>query len=667
MKKYIKFDNSKLVLKIILIALMFSLSIIFFKEKLYIYTDELTLKSYTSILRIIVPFILMIIFSLSLFFKIKLEENPKKDFIISIIVSLLFIVYNFWIMQYGQGFSILEIKWWWLYPLNLIVIGIYFLILFSASNSFKISIIILNATTLLFIFIEYFVFTLRGVGFAAGDIFSLNAAMNVADSYTYTISYEVYVAFILMILLSVLVLNLNKNQYFKGKKRLIPICITVLLLSIFIGGLNIDKVDHKLRVKYYRTHKSYKKKGFAICFIKSIKDLIIVKPDGYSIENVNKILKDYQSDSKGDSKGPNIIIVMNEAFTDFTDITDLKINKDPLPYIHSLKEDTIKGQLYTSVFGGGTSNTEFEVITGNTMAFLPVNVNPYRIYIKDKFPSLNYTLKDQGYEKTYAMHPYKGNGYSRNLVYPLLGYDKFITISDFAPTSERVGYYISDKENYNKIIETYEKHKKETDSPFYMYNITMQNHSPFTAPGVKNKIKLDYKENYPEAEQYLNKLNYTDNATKELIEYYQKEKDKTLIVFFGDHEPRLEKEFYDEVLKTYKGGKRYKELEKYNSQFFIWANYDIEEQEDVRISTNYLNNLISDTAKLKKTGYDKYLSDLRKKIPVLTFKGYIGDNGKFYSLENKKSPYYKLIKEYKILQYNDLFDTKNRTNAFYLK
>lgn len=659
MKDRIKLDYSRKKLKISLIVLMAISYIYIFTEKLYLYEGNF------SITRILFPILCILLFSFGLFYKYDNKLPDKKNFIVSCIVTIIFIIFNLFIIQYGQGFNALFILIynWKVFILNLITIGLLFLIIFCFSNSFKFSIIAMNTITLLFIIIEYYVFKLRGVGFAAGDIFSLNAAINVASSYTYEINYEVYISIIMMITVIPFILNLGKNNYFKGKKRLIPICITILLLSIFCYGLTIERVDKRLRVKYFKTQNTYRKKGFPISFIKSIKDLIIIKPEGYSVKKVNKILSEYESDKKEKSKGPNIIVIMNEAFTDFTDITDLKVNKDPLPFIHSLKENTIKGDLYTSVFGGGTSNTEFEVLTSNTMAFLPLNVNPYRIYIKKEFPNLNYVLKEQGYD-AYAIHPYKPNGYSRNIVYPLLGFDKFVSLEDFKKPIYR-GYYISDKSNYDKVIEEYENHKKKSDKPLYIYNITMQNHSPFRTGRFKEGIKLKYDADYPEAEEYVNRLKLTDDATKELIEYYKKEKEKTIIVFFGDHEPRSEHEFYDEIGKKYTKGKAYDNFKKYNSMFFIWANYDIKEEKDIKISTNYLSNLILDTADLNKTGYNKYISDLRKKIPVLTYEGYVGDNGKYYDFNKKKSPYYKLIKDYKIIEYNNLFDTKNRPNKYY--
>ena len=47
-----------------------------------------------------------------------------------------------------------------------------------------------------------------------------------------------------------------------------------------------------------------------------------------------------------------------------------KTNRGRLPVIHNLTEDTVKGNLFVSVKGGNTANTEFEFLTGHSMAFL---------------------------------------------------------------------------------------------------------------------------------------------------------------------------------------------------------------------------------------------------------------------------------------------------------
>lgn len=669
MKKYLEYNNSKKVLKIVLIVLMTLFYGYMLYDKLYVYNNNI------SVLRILIPLLLLLLFSLGLFIKPKINLDNKKSLVLSLILTIIFIILNLFLIQYSLGYCLFDIfsfysikKSIFYIILNLGVISILFLIVFSISNSFKISIVFLNFLTIILSLIEYYVIQFRGVGFLAVDILNAKTAMNVMSAYSYSLNYNVFITVFILISLTPYILYLSSNTYFKSKKRLILVLFTLFTIIVFLFGINIDRVERLIKVKYYKPQESFQKKGLPICFIRSVKDLIVFEPDGYSIKKVDSILKKYESDKKSEAKNPNIIIIMDEAYTDFSDIVDLKINKDYLPFIHSLKDNTIKGELYTSIFGGGTSATEFEVLTSNSMAFVPSGINAYSAYINSNTPSLTTTLKDQNYKGLIAMHPFKPNGYSRNKVYPLLGFNEFISKDQFDRKTEIYGKHISDKGDFDRIISEYEKSKKESENPFYLFNVTMQNHSPFTCDGVKQDIKIEYKNNYPEANCYMNMLNYTDKSFEHLVKYFKEKDDKTIIAFFGDHEPKLEPEFYDEVMKTYKKEDEYINLEKNNTQFLIWANYDIKEEDNIKISANYMSSLILDIAGLNKTGYNKYTSKIRKKIPVLTKKGYIGDDNKFYKLDDEKSPYYKIISDYNNVQYNNLFDSENRLNSyFYLK
>ena len=104
---------------------------------------------------------------------------------------------------------------------------------------------------------------------------------------------------------------------------------------------------------------------------------------------------------------------------------------------------------------------------------------------------------------------------------------------------------------------------------------------------------------------------------------------------------------------------------RYAIPFMIWANYDIGGQKVEQTSMNYLQTLLMETTGSELTGFQKYQQDLQKEIPVLTGNGYIGADGKFYELNDETSPYYSLLQDYSILQYNDLVDTKNRDNDFF--
>lgn len=264
------------------------------------------------------------------------------------------------------------------------------------------------------------------------------------------------------------------------------------------------------------------------------------------------------------------------------------------------------------------------------------------------------------------MHPYKGNGYKRDKVYPLLGFNKFLTKDDFKKP-KLVRNHISDGEDFNRIISEYETHKQNSDSPFYMFNVTMQNHSDYDKEwdNLSKEITVSGENKNSRTPIYVNLIKATDDALKMLVEYFEKQSEPTMIVFFGDHQARLGKSFYKKLLKSSPLDEEYKALRNYFTQYMIWANFDIEEQEDVWISPNYLSSMILDTAGLSKSGYQSFVSKVREQVPVITQLGYIGRDGKFYKNGDKKSPYYDILNEYHILEYNNLFDSKNRIDNFF--
>ena len=149
-------------------------------------------------------------------------------------------------------------------------------------------------------------------------------------------------------------------------------------------------------------------------------------------------------------------------------------------------------------------------------------------------------------------------------------------------------------------------------------------------------------------------LKKTDEAYEYLINYYSKQQDPVMIVFFGDHQPSIEM-YYDEN----------DEMQKYQIPFKIWTNYDIEEQYIEKTSPNYLGAIMTQAAGLPLTGYQKFLLELSEEVPAITVNGYYGSNGKLYETEDVDSPYYDRIHEYNLLEYNSLFDDKNVLRDFF--
>ena len=327
-----------------------------------------------------------------------------------------------------------------------------------------------------------------------------------------------------------------------------------------------------------------------------------------------------------------------------------------MSFFKSLEKNTIRGNTYVSVFGGQTPNSEWEFLTNNSMAFMPYRTLPYQQYIRKTSYSLATTLKSQGYI-TNAIHPWYGSGYRRNIVYPLLDFDSFESIETLNNLDYLRGYP-TDLSIYKNIIKQFEE--KNPKEKIFDFVVTMQNHSGYDLEGYDSTVFLTNIENCPRVEQYLSVMKESDKALEYLINYFESYDEKTLILFFGDHQPPyFEDEFWEQIMNGSSD-----ETTKYITPFILWANYDIEEQYIDKTSLNYLSMLLLDTAGLKTTPYIEYLRDFKNKIPVITGNGYIDINGNYYTFESQNE-YSSLLQDYKIIQYNNVFDYKNKVNVFF--
>ena len=249
-------------------------------------------------------------------------------------------------------------------------------------------------------------------------------------------------------------------------------------------------------------------------------------------------------------------------------------------------------------------------------------------------------------------------------------FDRFYTSDDFSVFTDTVNYHITDQEDYRKIISLYEQNRN-SGKPFYLFNVTMQNHGSYTGDLTEtgDRVRLmDGLTFFYRTTEFLNMIRMSDDALEDLITYFKKVDDPTVIVFFGDHQPDLDESIYNIIMG---GDKSVNELEGeeleqlYKVPFMIWANYDIEEKTVERTSNNYLSTYLAEVTGMETTGYMKYLTNLRQDIPAINALGYWGADGKYYDLEDESSPYYEKIREYRILQYNNMFGKDEQIESFF--
>ncbi len=534
-----------------------------------------------------------------------------------------------------------------------------------------------GGSILAFVFsaVNIYLMEFRQIPLYITDLVDIRTAGDVAASYRLNLTKGIWLL-ILFLLTTCLVMHRiwpSKQKYIQKKRGLIRALLSIgaLAVTLYTGYYLIctkKPAAHGVSISSFRPIKSYRKNGGLLTFVRSGKFLIVEKPEGYSTEAVEALDAVYTSDSAdADTPTPNLIIIMNESFADLQDVGSFETNQEVLPFWNSLEENTVKGSLYVSVFGGHTANTEYEVLTGDSYALCPSGT-PYVLYVKDGMENLTTGMKALGYQGNLAMHPAAKTNYNRESVYSDFDFDRFISIKDFEDP-QKVRRYVSDEEDFNRIIEEYEAAKAQSDDPFYMFNVTIQNHGGYGADdrNLPQEIQITSEgvESQEKAERYLNLIHLTDQELEKLIGYFEEVEEPTVIVMFGDHQPGLSDAFYDSILETPQSEMSKKEqLSLYKTPFMIWANYDIEEEQDVTLSANYLQTKIKQVIGLPLTGYDKFLAQLQEKLPVFTAVGLLDAEGNYYSVSDEDCPYAEDIRQYEYLVYNHLFDTKNRAALF---
>ena len=513
--------------------------------------------------------------------------------------------------------------------------------------------------------INYFVYLFRGNEFIFSDLKSIQTGLSVAGNYEFVLDERAgYV-----ILLSTLYIAFIRKLHVSFQKR-IPMSIVCISLAVLCCAY-IGKHTQGVVTETWEQKGSYRN-GYILNFVLSIRDCFIAQPDGYSKEAVKELEDQYSKETDtatGETeKKPTIIVVMSESYADLSVVGNFSTNIDLTPFYDSLEKNTIKGHALSSVFGAKTPNSEWEFLTGNSMAFLPSGSVVYQQYITDTPTSLVSNLKNIGYTCV-AMHPYYDTGWSRNIVYPNMGFDETHFIDDFDQT-KILRDYITDQEMYEKIVDRYESKKSNED--LFIMSISMQNHGGYTEKydNFDEKARM-LGINYPDVNQYLSLIHESDSALEYLISYFEKVDDPVEIVFFGDHQPSLSSSFYPYLNGKGLGGLTLSELENlYTVPFFIWTNYDSGKESVELTSLNYLSTLALERAGIALPAYNQFLADMMEEIPAVNSRGfYSKSQGKFLHVEDAAGEDAKWLKNYEILQYNNMFDKRNKSELIlpYLK
>ena len=578
-----------------------------------------------------------------------------------VLLALLTPFTTYLVMQFVQGCSIFDFSLLAIVG-NSLCIGVVFFALFALIGNVFISSLLCHLLFGIFGAANYFVSIFRGTPVLPWDFTALQTAAAVAGSYDLIPTWRM--VFVIAILLAMGFWIYKKRpasllHFMSWKFRLGSLAICVYLYSVVAFSSLLSSPTFKPDV--WNQTQSYKQGGAVAVFLRNLEFLQVEEPTSPSLEELDQHLSALPI-SEQTQQTPNIIAIMNESWADFEEFGNLSLNKSVNSYISSLP-NSIWGHCYTSVFGAGTSTSEFEFLTGNSMAFLSSGSIPYQQYITRPSSSIVSTMKANGY-RTVAIHPGEETSWQRNIAYPLLGFDAFKSQETLDVPIEMEREYISDATSFQQIIWEFEN--KAPNEKLFVFNVTIQSHGGYTDKTYPAEVTLtDAPGQFPKAEQYLTLASKTDQAFPLLVDYFSQQEEPTIILMFGDHQPFLEQEFLDKAYGVTQDKMTMEQyMDKYRTPFVIWANYPLPDSSIPDTSLNFLSQYLLRYSGLPQSTFDQYLWELHKTMPAMTFVGYTDAQGNAYShLEtNEFTP---LIQEYRALQYNNLFGKSNRQGQWF--
>ena len=549
---------------------------------------------------------------------------------------------------------------------------------------------------------EYTVLQFKNLPIQPGDLFALGTAAavgaNTTSGYTLTVGtgcmYGIAALIVSLILISLTSRDRKRIVEANGEQAACSIwaadgenadslakraigyrIVGWVLFALFIGQFTIPYANGLgISVYTWKPIPSYQDNGFLSSFVSTAQLMIPQKPKGYSKQIADKTVKELASrydEKNGEGSAakaardqysqqkPNIVVVMNETFSDLSIYDSIKdAGYDGPQYLKSLYPDSIlHGTLQVSAMGGGTCNSEFETLTGNSMAFIGSGVYPYETYNMN-IDNIVSQLKGQGYD-THAIHPAAGSNWNRDGVYSAFGFDTFDDEATFVGAT-RFRNRIDDASTYSKTLE----YLNGSDTPQFIFDVTLMGHSGYETGLVPEDKQVNCtvdgldEKNQNKLNEYLATSNEEDAQLKTLIDGIKKSKKPTIVLFFGDHQPALSEAIggeSDDIVQT--------EMQ-WQTCYTMWANYDVAgsvKGTELDTSTSYLSALLCHEAGIPMTDRQKAAYLLMEDVPKINVVGaYLAKNSKHEgewenvdaAVVNSES-----METLSYLQYRNLFDT----------
>lgn len=592
--------------------------------------------------------------------------------------------------------------------LNLILWGVLYVILLMLTNRFWVATPIFLAVTFIVAVIEHFKVSIRyeailpsDLNFLKADAGNLMSFMPSGAQWTILIAVAAFAAFVaLFVFLNRL--DARHGRLFRGSdKRSRSVNAIARLLLILLPGLFFTLYSMQVSTvgswaKGFATVMGDKpsmwdsvydaqRNGPLVAFTRQLNPKVMVKPDDYSEETMKQVAARYEKAAKkinakrsANMTDSTVIYVLSESFSDPSRVPGLKVNKDSMPKIREIKQNTTSGLMLSSGYGGGTANLEYMGLSGLSMANFDSSLtSPYQQLVPSEHwtPTINQMWGAS--KNSIGLHPYESSMYSRATNYKKFGFSHFYTLTgpDVISHQDKIddSPYVSDEATYQSTLEEVRK----TKSNQFLQVITMQNHMPyhdwykhndFKASSTTGKpLKDDEKESI---ETYQKGASLTDGATAGFLSELDKLDKPVTVVFYGDHLPGI----YSSASADDDNS-----LALHQTDYFIWSNKASGTQGNKIDNADYSspNFFVAQAAEhmdAKVSPYLAFLTEMHSKIsamepPVVNnIQGwdripegqniYLNAKGEPMAEEDFDAETKQLLADYKLIQY-DITTGKN--------
>lgn len=467
----------------------------------------------------------------------------------------------------------------------------------------------------------------RGMPLTGSDISMIKSGLTLVNQYLTSKQIILILLCILMLLVSLIILFIKSPKSKVTYKISLPIALIFILSFPLITNFAISR--RIVSRNFWDITNAYSEYGFPYSFFNSVANSGVKKPLGYSKASTLSLKETLGQPAVEafnlEVQTPNIIAVQLESFFDPTLLTELEFNTDPIPNFRLLSSNFSSGYLTVPSLGGGTSNTEFEVITGLSSSFFAAGEFPFNTIVSKK-PVYSFAniLKELGYT-THGLHDHDGTFYNRYKAYSNLGFDTFTSLEYMPPTDRTPVGWSKDM----CLVPEIKTALTSSSSSDFVYAVSVQGHGGYPSEEIENKIiEIDSpftSEIELSWEYYLHQVYEMDQFVGELINMVNELNEPTIIVFFGDHLPALGISEADLI-----------NGDLYTTSYVIWDNIGLDiVNEDLTayqllssvLEQANLNYGIVSNFHLTHIGTDDYLSNLHLlQYDLLYGKNYIDDS-----------------------------------------